>query len=69
MSKFSPEQIKTLMTEDHQDREPTNNEIEEYMKNNNENYYTAREVLRERAYGGKYDKPPGQSWGDYWKSY
>jgi hypothetical protein len=33
-----------------------------------ETYYTAREKLRELAYGGK--PPDGYaSWGDYWKSY
>ena len=48
--------------------EPTEEEIRRYMKENNENYYNARERLREHAYGGK---PPGgySSWGDYWKSY
>ena len=48
--------------------EPTEEEIRRYMKENNENYYNARERLREHAYGGK---PPGgyRSWGDYWKSY
>jgi hypothetical protein len=51
--------------------EPTDKEIEKYMKEHNENYYAAREVLRERAYGKKYgnDKPAHQSWGDYWKGY
>ena len=55
-------------TEDLSGREPTEQEIQEYMKENNENYYNARERLRENAYGGK---PPGgyRSWGDYWKSY
>ncbi len=50
-------------------REPTRMEIENYMMNNwGETYYTAREKLRESAYGGK---PPNgySSWGDYWKSY
>ena len=49
--------------------EPTDDEIWEYMRNNKfETYYTAREKLREKAYGGK--PPDGYgSWGDYWKSY
>lgn len=40
------------------------------MNSNNLNYYTARERLRELAYGGKYghEKSPYQSWGDFWKS-
>ena len=59
---------KPYITEDLPGREPTEQEIQEYMKENNENYYNARERLRENAYGGK---PPGgyRSWGDYWKSY
>jgi len=49
-------------------REPTEKEIYDYMKEFNENYYCAREKLRDDAYGGK--PPYGfQSWGDYWKSY
>lgn len=49
-------------------KEPTAREIKAFMEANGENYYNAREQLREKAYGGK---PPGgyQSWGDYWKSY
>ena len=48
--------------------EPTDDEIREYMEEKDENYYNARERLRERVYGGK--PPKGyQSWGDYWKSY
>jgi hypothetical protein len=48
--------------------EPTEDDVREYMEENNENFYNARERLRERVYGGK---PPNgyQSWGDYWKSY
>ena len=34
-------------------KEPTAEEIEQYMKANNENYYNARERLREKAYGGE----------------
>jgi len=47
--------------------EPTDDEVMIYMKKHQENYYNARERLREKAYGGK---PPNgyQSWGDYWKS-
>lgn len=46
--------------------EPTEDEIEKYMKEHNENYYCSREKLREEAYGGK---PPAgyNSWGDFWK--
>lgn len=37
-----------------------------YMEEHNENYYNARELLRERVNGGK--PPDGYgSWGDYWK--
>jgi hypothetical protein len=44
------------------------NEIFQFMKENDMDYYNAREILREKAYGGK--PPEGfQSWGDYWKSY
>lgn len=47
--------------------EPSEEEIRDYMKENNESFYAARERLREIAYGGK--APEGyQSWGDYWKS-
>lgn len=47
-------------------KEPTDLEIRELMKEG-ESYYSAREKLREKAYGGK--PPYGyQSWGDYWKS-
>jgi hypothetical protein len=49
--------------------EPTEREIRNRMKLTGESYYTAREELREEAYGGTYTKPPGQSWGDFWKSY
>jgi len=48
-------------------QEPTDDEIRVYMEYHGETYYSAREYLREQAYGGK---PPGfQSWGDYWKSF
>jgi hypothetical protein len=48
-------------------KDPTEEEIKNYMEKNNENYYNSREELRKEAYGGK---PPGgySSWGDYWKS-
>jgi hypothetical protein len=47
--------------------EPSQQEIEKYMRDNtNESFYTAREKLREKAYGGKAPAPFG-SWGDYWK--
>jgi hypothetical protein len=49
-------------------KEPSDKEIQDYMREHNENYYNSRERLREKAYGGK--PPEGfQSWGDYWKSY
>ena len=49
-------------------KEPTAEEIRDYAKRNGYSHYTARERLREQAYGGK---PPNgyRSWGDYWKSY
>jgi hypothetical protein len=51
-----------------QGKEPSENEIREYMGYSGFDYYNARETLRELAYGGK---PPGgySSWGDYWKAY
>jgi hypothetical protein len=51
--------------------EPTIEEIEKYMKEHNESFYHAREILRERAYGKKYghEKPAGMSWGEFWKGY
>ena len=50
-------------------KEPTEKEIKELMKKDKRHtYYTAREELREKAYGGR--PPVGYlSWGDYWKSY
>lgn len=46
--------------------EPTEEEIRRLMESTGENYYNARERLREAAYGGK--PPHGYgSWGDYWK--
>jgi hypothetical protein len=50
-------------------KEPTDEEIKKLMEEGEgESFYTARETLREKAYGGK---PPAgyQSWGDYWKAY
>ena len=48
--------------------EPTEKQIQEYMKTNSENWYNARERLREVAYGGL--PPRGySSWGEYWKAY
>ena len=46
--------------------EPTQEQIYKHMIKINDNYYTAREQLRELAYGGK---PPNgfSSWGDFWK--
>jgi hypothetical protein len=48
--------------------EPSDSEVKEYMETNNENYYSSREALREKSYGGK---PPSgyASWGDYWKAF
>lgn len=49
--------------------EPSDDEISDFLaKNPGHSWYTAREKLREQAYGGR---PPGgfQSWGDYWKAY
>lgn len=49
-------------------REPTLEEIYKLMREQNLDFYNAREKLREKAYGGK--PPEGfQSWGDYWKAY
>ena len=50
-------------------KEPTESQIRKRMKLTQESYYTSRENLREEAYGTTHSKPPGQSWGDYWKSY
>jgi hypothetical protein len=49
--------------------EPTESQIRKRMELTQESYYTARENLREEAYGTTHTKSPGQSWGDYWKSY
>jgi hypothetical protein len=48
--------------------EPTREEIDQYMKEHDTNFYNAREALRERAYGGK---PPRGfvSWGEFWKNF
>jgi hypothetical protein len=54
---------------DYTPEEPTESQIRNRMTTTGENYYNARENLREEAYGEKYSKSPGQSWGDYWKSY
>jgi hypothetical protein len=51
------------------EKEPTENQIRRRMELTLESYYTARENLREEAYGATHSKQPGQSWGDYWKSY
>jgi hypothetical protein len=49
--------------------EPTESQIRNRMELTEESYYTARENLREEAYRTAHTKSPGQSWGDYWKSY
>jgi hypothetical protein len=54
---------------DYTPEEPTESQIQNRMTETNENYYNARENLREEAYGETHSKSPGQSWGDYWKSY
>ena len=48
--------------------EPSEDRIRRYMSEHpNESYYTAREILREVAYGGR--PPHGyRSWGDYHKA-
>lgn len=51
------------------EKEPTESQIRSRMELTQESYYTARENLREDAYGATHTKSPGQSWGDYWKSY
>lgn len=51
------------------EKEPTEDQIRKRMELTQESYYTAREILRERAYGNTHSKSPAQSWGDYWKSY
>jgi hypothetical protein len=50
-------------------KEPTEIQIRKRMELIQESYYTARENLREEAYGATHTKSPAQSWGDYWKSY
>ncbi|MDF2434766.1 MAG: hypothetical protein JWP44_4397 [Mucilaginibacter sp.] len=47
--------------------EPTSEEILAYQAETGENWYNAREELREKAYGGK--PPFGGSWGNFWKNY
>jgi hypothetical protein len=54
--------------------EPTQEQIQQLIKKSKgkHSFYSAREELREMAYGGeKGAKPPNgySSWGDYWKSY
>lgn len=51
------------------EKEPTESQIRKRMELTQESYYSARENLREEAYGTAHNKPPGQSWGDYWKTY
>ena len=51
-----------------QGTEPTEDEIIMYDRLHKLGYYASREILREKAYGGK--PPHGYaSWGDYWKNY
>jgi hypothetical protein len=50
-------------------KEPAESQIRKRMELTQESYYTARENLREEAYGATHTKSPAQSWGDYWKSY
>lgn len=50
------------------ERQDSEDLIAQYMEEHHENYYNAREKLREKEYGGK--PPQGfQSWGDYWKAF
>jgi len=49
--------------------EPTERQIEKYMRENHENYFNSREILRDLAYKDEYNKPTTQSWSDFWKSY
>lgn len=51
------------------EKEPTEDQIRKRMELTQESYYSARENLRGEAYGATHSKPPGLSWGDYWKSY
>jgi|GEM_PF-3861598 len=50
-------------------KEPTEQEITKRMEDTGESFWTAREELRDLAYKDKYNKPAGQSWGEFWKSY
>jgi hypothetical protein len=48
---------------------PAEEKIQLYLREHPElDYYNAREILRNLAYGGS---PPGgyKTWGDYWKAY
>jgi len=69
--KMLPEENKSMPnpTTECVGKEPTESQIRKRMELNQESYYSARENLREEAYGATHSKPPGQSWGDYWKSY
>ena len=50
-------------------KEPTLRHIKTYMNDHPDiDYYEAREVLRELAYGGK-PPSPYTSWDDYWRSF
>jgi hypothetical protein len=57
-----------IMT-DYTPEEPTESQIQNRMTATGESYYNVRENLREESYGETHSKSPGQSWGDYWKSY
>lgn len=48
-------------------QEPTEENISEYCRKTNQDYYTGREQLREIAYGGK-PPAPYKSLGDYFKN-
>lgn len=82
MKQLTQEQIKTpekMLPEENKsmpnpktecvEKEPTESQIRKRIELNQESYYSARENLREEVYGATHSKPPGQSWGDYWKSY
>lgn len=51
--------------------EPTDEEIQSLIQSSNgsHSFYTAREELREAAYSKEYNKPVGQDWGTFWKTY
>lgn len=66
---FDSEQVISTPERALKGEEPTHLEIKAYMDSNpGESFYSVRELLREKAYGGK---PPNgcYSWGEFWKNY